>query len=339
MSRQLKRVPPSFDWPLHEVWGGYLNPYATQAASCPDCLNGYDRLGGRPDANAALFHEQWYGKVPFDPVTYGAEPISPLDPAIWDLARRNVREDPDFYMTRDEAAERKRFRRDAMEGFPSDDRPLIPFPSFDRDAAISREARRLYDQCFRGHWSHHLIQADVDALLECDRLWDFTMVPRDAAQALVVAIRMSFHGTNSWLPESNGYHPTASEVNAWSLHGLSHDSFNASICIKARCAREGIPFSCARCAGSGTIWPMPEIKQLHDEWKPTEPPTGDGYQLWESCTEGSPVSPVFASLEDLCAWAETNATTFGSFRASKEEWREMLDGGLVYHQEGNAIFL
>ena len=32
-----------------------------------------------------------------------------------------------------------------------------------------------------------------------------------------------------------------------------------------------------------------------------------------------------------------NATTFGKFKATKEEWKEMLQDGLVYHKEGNTI--
>lgn len=75
------------------------------------------------------------------------------------------------------------------------------------------------------------------------------------------------------------------------------------------------------------------------EWRPTDPPAGEGYQLWEDCSEGSPVSPVFTSLEELCAWCADHATTFGSFRATKEEWREMLDGGVVHAQKGNMLFL
>lgn len=63
MSRLLKRVPSSFSWPLHQVWGGYLNPYLKLAGKCPDCKNDYDRVGGRPEANASLFHDQWYGWV------------------------------------------------------------------------------------------------------------------------------------------------------------------------------------------------------------------------------------------------------------------------------------
>jgi hypothetical protein len=335
------RVPMDFSWPLGKVWGGYVNPYYAQCTDCPDCAHGYDRSGGRPDANAALFHDQWYGNAPFDPAAYGADPISQFDPAIWRLARRNVERAPDYYMTPDEQYERMKFKATAMAGFPGDERPLIPFPAApDREAAVTREARRLYEVCFRWHWHHHLIQADVDALLEADRLWDFTRVPRDGGQALVVAIRMAFHGTNSWLPESNGYRPTVAEVNEWFRGGSSlSGGCDAGVCIRARCKREGVPYMCARCKGSGRVWPSEEIEHRYEEWKGEGPPAGDGYQLWSTTSEGSPVSPVFASLDALCAWAEDNATTFADFTATKEEWREMLDGGVVHHREGNNIYM
>lgn len=69
-----------------------------------------------------------------------------------------------------------------------------------------------------------------------------------------------------------------------------------------------------------------------------EVPKGEGYQLWETTSEGSPVSPVFKTLDALCEWCEDNATTFGSARATKEQWKWMLSDGFVCHKEGNAIF-
>lgn len=70
-----------------------------------------------------------------------------------------------------------------------------------------------------------------------------------------------------------------------------------------------------------------------------EPPKGKGYQLWEDVSEGSPISPVFKTLDELCAWAEKNATTFASFKATKEEWKKMLSDEFVYHKEGNTMFI
>ena len=60
-----------------------------------------------------------------------------------------------------------------------------------------------------------------------------------------------------------------------------------------------------------------------------DPPTGPGFQLWETTSEGSPISPVFGSLDALCAWAETHATTFASVRTSASEWKRMLVEGSV----------
>ena len=64
--------------------------------------------------------------------------------------------------------------------------------------------------------------------------------------------------------------------------------------------------------------PKHKVKWYYD------PPKGKGYQLWENVTEGSPCSPVFRTLDELCEWAEKNATTFANFKATKEEWKKML---------------
>jgi hypothetical protein len=79
--------------------------------------------------------------------------------------------------------------------------------------------------------------------------------------------------------------------------------------------------------------------KLFDEWERTDPPEGPGFQLWETTSDGSPISPVFTSLDELCKWAETNATTFGSHRTTAAEWKRMLEADFVVHQEGNILFL
>lgn len=94
--------------------------------------------------------------------------------------------------------------------------------------------------------------------------------------------------------------------------------------------------TCSTCDGSGI---HPEAKEAHDNWEKREPPLGEGYQLWETTTEGSPKSPVFKTLDALCEWCETNATTFARDTATKEEWFKMLSDDFVYHKQGNAIFL
>lgn len=64
-------------------------------------------------------------------------------------------------------------------------------------------------------------------------------------------------------------------------------------------------------------------------------------QLYEDTSEGTPLGPVFKADEfnELCEWAAENATTFGSYTATKERWAKMLKDGMVYHKTGNIMFL
>lgn len=188
-------------------------------------------------------------------------------------------------------------------------------------------------------WNNNLTQDDVDALLKANRLLDFTRVPINDEQAEIVKKKMA-DGGNSWLPFNNGYVPTAKEVNEWNLKGFGHDAINAWICIKARLKREGKPDKCASCNGTGENWQHPKSKRLFNRWKDYEPPTGDGFQLWSTTTEGHPMTPVFQSLEELCEHCENEGVSvFGRNTATKEEWLQMLGDGLVLHKEGNAIFI
>lgn len=70
-----------------------------------------------------------------------------------------------------------------------------------------------------------------------------------------------------------------------------------------------------------------------------EVPEGEGYQLWETTSEGSPISPVFETLEALCEWCEDNATVFADIKVSKERWFDMLSDNYVMHKEGNVVFI
>lgn len=248
MSRELKRVPLDFDWPLNIIWRGYLSPY--QSIDCKLCKGS----GYNPETKK--LSDNWYTHL----------------------------------------------RTDGKDG-----------------------------------WSRHLEQEDVDALIKANRLWDFTRVPITPEQKEIVKKRIK-EGQNSWLPFNNGNIPTAKEVNEWSGSGLGHDSLNQGICVEARAKRLGFWGLCKLCKGSGSYWAEDKYEKLADEWEPIEPPVGEGYQLWETTSEGSPDSPVFKSLDELCNWAEEYATTFAGFQATAEEWKEMLSKNNVHHKEGNVIF-
>ena len=57
-------------------------------------------------------------------------------------------------------------------------------------------------------------------------------------------------------------------------------------------------------------------------------PEGDGWQMWEDCTEGSPISPVFKTPEELAQWlADNKASAFGSMTATYEQWLATIKKG------------
>lgn len=59
---------------------------------------------------------------------------------------------------------------------------------------------------------------------------------------------------------------------------------------------------------------------------PTEERTH--YQMYETCTEGTPISPVMDSPEKLARWlADNRASAFGSQTATYEQWLGMIGEG------------
>lgn len=154
------------------------------------------------------------------------------------------------------------------------------------EGAIIREAQRLIDY-WNGQWCHHLSQDDVDVLAEEGRLHDFTH---------------TWTRENGWQENDPPVRPTAEQVNIWSIGGFGHDSINAHIVVKARCEREGFPVTCPTCGGHATIEAYPGQRAEAEAWERTDPPSGEGWQLWETVSEGSPMSPVFAAPEELAGW-------------------------------------
>lgn len=284
MSREVKRVDLANPPKMGVAWHGFLNPLYDQCKPCPSCKNGYS-------AAASLYNDQWYGNAPFDPVEYGARPISMDDESFKDAIRKKVEWSIELA---------KREGRD--EWYTNGGRTPI-------DVALKREEQRMYE-IYRDQWSCHLIQADVDALVEADRLHDLT---------------------SEWTPgvgwkKRDGVVVTADQVNAWSLSCMGHDSINNWICVKARCERNGDLVTCAVCNGSAEWWPSPELKEKAETWEKTEPPTGEGYQIWETVSECSPVSPAFARPEDLAAWMVANDDSITSDN-DFETWMKFIDVG------------
>lgn len=51
-------------------------------------------------------------------------------------------------------------------------------------------------------------------------------------------------------------------------------------------------------------------------------------QMYETCSEGTPISPVMKSPEELARWlADNNASAFGNMGASYEQWLSIIKRG------------
>lgn len=121
---------------------------------------------------------------------------------------------------------------------------------------------------------------------------------------------------------------------------LGLDSYSIYVFTEEYCRRNGYETLCPHCKGEYKLFLNEEIEKLHNEFEKVEPPTGDGYQLWENTSEGSPKSPVFATKEELAEWCADNATIFAGDYQTKEEWLEMFkekDSPFVYKKGGIII--
>lgn len=196
----------------------------------------------------------------------------------------------------------------------------------------SPEIKRLSEDWYgferpENKWCYSITQDEVQALVDGGRLMDFTRVPRSEQQRADVEKKLA-DGGNSWLPYDNGYIPTAAEVNEWAKQGFGHDCINKWICVKARAKRLGITeLECKFCQGDGTLWPDEKYRKLAEDFESIDPPEGEGYQLWSTTTEGTPMSPVFATPGELAKWlADTGASSFGSSTCTYEQWLKFIMG-------------
>jgi hypothetical protein len=69
-----------------------------------------------------------------------------------------------------------------------------------------------------------------------------------------------------------------------------------------------------------TDWDGPQPSQ--DDYMPEfAPGTATHLMMYETCTEGTPISPAFATPEELARWlADNGASAFGSDTATYEQW-------------------
>ena len=71
---------------------------------------------------------------------------------------------------------------------------------------------------------------------------------------------------------------------------------------RIKAARLGVWGYCGICQGTGELWESLLDQEKSLTWTPIEPPVGEGYQVWETVSPGSPVSPVLPDSNSLIRW-------------------------------------
>jgi hypothetical protein len=166
-------------------------------------------------------------------------------------------------------------------------------------SAETRKVKETYQ------WCDKLTQDEVDHLVAEGRL--MTWVPPAEGEE---------RGHYEALPRD------AAQVNANSLH--EHDAINRWIAVRYRCEKLGIEMECPTCKGHGDV-ATDEERAAADAWTPPKPPEGEGWQLWQTVSEGGPVSPVFETAEALAEWLVTGEKVAGQ-TFTRDEWMRVIVG-------------
>jgi hypothetical protein len=70
---------------------------------------------------------------------------------------------------------------------------------------------------------------------------------------------------------------------------------------------------------------VPDKNDYMPDWSEEEK---THYMMYENTSEGTPISPAFATPEDLAQWlSDNNASAFGNMTASYEAWLLMINKG------------
>lgn len=108
---------------------------------------------------------------------------------------------------------------------------------------------------------------------------------------------------------------------------FGHDAINNWRAVSAALKAFGLPDGwgvCVTCDGHALD---PAQREAYESWEETEPPTGDAWQMWETTSEGSPISPPCDSPEALADWLATNnASSNGASTATYGQWLRMIRG-------------
>lgn len=287
--RKIMKVPLDFSWPLGKTWKGYVNPHPGPKR-CKLCDGTGHNAETKRIADTFYDHEGFGTRWRYD---YGVDPYGrPASRPPWRIIGNSL-------------AWKNKITQDEVEALVLKGRLMDFTHTWNPDGGWKQKrwlTKGYYCSCkipvpqlSPEHKTAHCMACGEDMIL----------LDEDD-------IRLQI--------------PFAEEVNAMDNRGGmgSHDAINRWILIETRAKRLGVYGKCQKCKGSGETKLPRKKKKKYKKWKEYEPPTGEGWQLWETTSEGSPKSPVFATADGLAEWCAENTTIFANEKMPKYEWLSLI---------------
>jgi hypothetical protein len=106
---------------------------------------------------------------------------------------------------------------------------------------------------------------------------------------------------------------------------LGHDAIDRWAATAKIIKAAGLPENWGTCPVCNGHAIDPTVYEKYEAWTPTEPPEGPGYQVWETVSEGSPITPVFATPQELARWCVDNQPW--NSNSSYETWLRFIGEG------------
>lgn len=266
MSREIRRVPVDFTWPLRKTWAGYLMPAELRLPECPDC-----HRGATPAAawlNTLMYRLQMLA----DDAAHTQPQGRPLHPWL------------------------------AQDTHPPSQPVTEPVPQYKRELARQIVA----DAEARGEAAPPYVETLAQDG-STDTVGHETLRPGADIIDLVVGL--------SGEPRER--------LDRFGYHGLEHRMAKAVTDAAGLGDEWG---TCATCLGTAEV-ATDDQRAAAEAWQRTDPPEGDGWQLWETVSEGSPVSPVFADRAGLVTWLTTDYRTLNDAPLTREQAEAFVTAG------------
>jgi hypothetical protein len=181
-------------------------------------------------------------------------------------------------------------------------------------------------------WAHSLTQEDIAAVVESKPYFGIEgvhyQVERGECDCGKNKDCEECYGRGNYTKWIGLRLPTPEEVNGSTQQVFNPFDLSSSDCytlVRTRCEKRGQPFKCPTCDGYGSV-ASPEERSACENWVMPDPPQGEGWQMWESVSEGGPISPVFDSPEALASWLADYESVVGREKVSFREWLAIITG-------------